>query len=245
MSEPRREHAAEPPAEAVFAIDNIALDLSLAGIGSRALAAGLDYLILGFGMVVIGVIVAVGLAMLGVAGLQPGWVVAAIFVAFFLLHWGYFTVFEIATRGRTPGKMAVGLRAVGRGGGTPSPAAFLLRNVLRDVDILVGLPLMAIDGASRRLGDRLAGTVVVHDRKAAGELVLGRIPPGWGAREVALAESFFRRAGDMAEVRRRRLAGRLLALLERDAPELVPAGLEGEGDAAERALREALAVREQ
>lgn len=236
----------EPSAEAILAIDNIALDLPVAGIGSRALAAGLDYIILGLGMIVVLVSVAIALAALGSGGGWSGWLVAGMVAAFFLLHWGYFAVFEIATRGRTPGKMAVRLRTVGRGGGTPSPLAFVLRNVLRDVDILIGVPLMAADGASRRLGDRLAGTVVVHDRQATRELVLGRIPPGWGAREVALTESFFRRTADLAEVRRRRLAGRLLALVERDAPELLPPGLAAaDAPDPEGELRRALDVHEQ
>ncbi len=242
MTELRRE--AEPTAEAVLAIDNIALDLPVAGVGSRALAAGLDYVLLTLGIAVVFLAAGIALAATGSAGGRPAWWIAGLVVLFFLLHWGYFTVFEIATRGRTPGKMAVGLRAVGRGGGTPSGAAFLLRNVLRDVDILVGLPLMAADSASRRLGDRLAGTVVVHDRPAAHEPVLGRIPAGWGAKEVALAESFFRRAGDMAEVRRRRLAGRLLAWVERDAPELLPPGASAAGGDPEPALRRALEVGE-
>lgn len=224
---------------AVLALDNIALELPLAGLGSRVLAAALDYLVLTFTMVVVILALGFGLA----AADAPGWVVVAVlFLAVFALHWGYFAVFEIGSRGRTLGKLAVGLRVVGREGGTASASALLIRNVLRAVDIVVGVPLMAADPLSRRLGDRLAGTLVLHDRAPEAEVTLGRIPPGWGPREVAVAESYLRRSGEMSPGRSRYLARRLLRLVELHAPEYLE-GLAAEDDPG-LALRRALEVPE-
>jgi uncharacterized RDD family membrane protein YckC len=227
--------------EAVLAIDNIALDLPIAGLGSRALAATIDYALMGLLLMVV-VLVTLGVLVTALQ-LAAGWVVAILLVLVFAVNWGYFAGFEVATRGRTPGKMAVRLRVVGRTGGTPSAGALVVRNLLRDVDLVVGLPMIATDALARRLGDRVAGTLVVHDRPAATEVLLGRVPAGWGAREVALAESYLRRSAELEEERRLAVGRRLLALVARDAPELA-AEVARYGDP-ELALRRALEVREQ
>ena len=76
-------------------------------------------------------------------------------------------------------------------------------------------------------------------------LLLGRVPPGWAPREVAVVESFLARAAELHDAAARdEMARRLLARVERDAPELV-AGLERPAMADPvRALRQALAVAE-
>jgi uncharacterized RDD family membrane protein YckC len=205
------EHRDEP----VLGLDNIALELPLAGLGSRLLAAMVDYSVLALVALVYAVVGGMGMAAL--PGMSTGLKVGLFILGFFLLHWGYFIVFEIATAGRTPGKRAVRLRVVGREGGTPSAMAFVVRNLLRAFDILVGVLLVALDAQGRRLGDRLAGTLVVHERPQGQELSLGRIPPGWGAKEVAVVEAFLARAELGAEPTLR-LGARLIALVERDAP---------------------------
>lgn len=218
-------------------LDNIALELPLAGLGSRLLAALVDYLLLGLVVVVYAV---VGALLLGVMpGLGSGLKLALFLIGFFAIQWGYFAAFEIATGGRTPGKRAVRLRVVGREGGTPSAMAFVIRNVLRAFDVLFGVLLIALDPQARRLGDRLAGTLVVHERPPGAELVLGRLPPGWGAREVAVVEGFLERSELSAE-QTARLGSKLIALVERDAPGFLD-GVAREGDPRE-VLRHALLV---
>lgn len=147
----------------------------------------------------------------------------------FLIDWAYFAGTEIAMRGRTPGKKLVGLRVVTRGGGTASTGALLTRNLLRIVDMIVGVPLMAIDPLSRRLGDRLAGTIVVHDRPAAAEPLLRRIPKGWQAAEVALVESLLRRAADLEPSRADQMAYRVIERLEREEPGFLEGARAGDG----------------
>jgi uncharacterized RDD family membrane protein YckC len=210
----------EPSRETVLGIDNIPLDLPVAGLGSRTLAALIDYLALGVGAALL---VVLAMAVGGAVGGGGGTTLAIVVVGLFLLQWGYFAAFEIAMDGRTPGKAAVGLRTVHRTGGAAGAGALVARNLLRTVDLMVGAPLMALDPLARRLGDHVAGTLVVHIRPGAARPVLGRVPPGWGAREVALAESLLARSADLEGDRADRLARRLLSWIERDAPEMLAA----------------------
>jgi uncharacterized RDD family membrane protein YckC len=145
--------------ESILGLDNIRLELPIAGVGSRTLAGFLDYLAL-FALVILWLIVW-GVFFAGAGG----WAVAVAAAGVFLLEWGYFAVSEIASGGRTLGKRAVKLRVITAEGGTPRPGALLARNLVRSIDLLFGIPLMAIDPMSRRLGDRLAGTLGVHERR--------------------------------------------------------------------------------
>jgi uncharacterized RDD family membrane protein YckC len=225
---------------AILGLDNVPLELPLAGIGSRTLAAALDYLML-FCLIVLWWLT----GMLGLAYLDlgTGWVFTILGFGSFIIQWGYFAILEMVMDGKTPGKHAVGLRVVSYHGGKSSAAAILVRNLIRTVDVLVGLPVMAIDRRARRPGDFVAGTLVVHDRELrAGELHhLGRLPTGWGAREIAVVESFLRRAALMEEERARRLASQLLAWIDRQQPEFLPAAWASAPDPV-RTLREALAA---
>lgn len=212
----------ERPGEAtVLALDNVPLDLPVAGAATRALAALLDYLIIA----VLAVLFLFGtFALSVVARPSGGWVMALILIGLFAIDTGYFAGVELASGGSTFGKWALGLRVVMQHGGRPGAVALLVRNVLRSVDLLVGVPLMAGDPLARRLGDRLAGTLVVRNEALADDVVLARVPRGWGAREVALVESFLRRAPELEPPRAEALARGLLASVERDDPALL-AGL--------------------
>lgn len=229
---------------AIYGLDNVRLELPIAGVGSRTLAATLDHCLLAMLQMVwlFG-----GAALLGIFDLGfGGWGIGLLIAGFFLLQWGYFAGFEIAIDGQTPGKLAVGLRVVSHRGGRTTAAALLVRNFLRSFDYFIGLPLMAVDRHARRLGDLVAGTLVVHDRRTAGdEVELGRHPASWGAREVAVIESFLRRAPAMEPPRAERLASRLLDWIERREPgfwaTIEPPTAEGDRVAA---LRQALEAAE-
>jgi uncharacterized RDD family membrane protein YckC len=223
--------------ESILALDNIRLNLPVAGVGSRCLAGLVD----GFGVLVLLVIWVLLCAVLAL-WVSNGWGLAAGVAGIFLIEWGYFAGMEIATGGRTLGKMAMRLRVVTAEGSAAGASALLVRNLVRDIDYLVGVPLMAIDPLARRLGDRLAGTLVVHDRRRIPATLLGRVPPGWGAREVSIAESFLARAAGLRDAGARDdMARRLLARVERDAPDLV-AGVDRRDPVL--ALRLALAAEE-
>jgi uncharacterized RDD family membrane protein YckC len=227
--------------ESILGLDNIRLDLPVAGLGSRSLAAFIDYL----GMGVLAILWVMLSLLLG--SLLPGWAPVFLLGGLFLIHWGYFAGLEIAMGGRTLGKRALQLRVVTAEGGTPGAGALLIRNLVRTIDLVAGAPLMAIDPLSRRLGDRLGGTLVVHDRPPEIGPVLGRVPPGWGPRELAVVESFLARAGtleDKALVRQ--MAERILGRIRQDAPELLADAdprLDPDADPV-AAIRQALRVEE-
>ncbi|MGH9323181.1 MAG: RDD family protein, partial [Vicinamibacteria bacterium] len=123
--------------ETIFALDNVPLELPIAGAASRSLAAFLDYLLLG----TLAVFWLLGSTLgLGSLGLEGGWLLAIALGGLFLLNWGYFAGCELTLGGRTPGKTAIGARVVNRRGGKASPAAILVRNLVRAVDLFVGVP---------------------------------------------------------------------------------------------------------
>lgn len=227
---------AEIRRESILGLDNIRLDLPLAGIGSRSLAVFLDYLILAF-VGLLWFFLSLALA----STLSSTWAYVFLLAGGFLLNWGYFAGLEIATGGRTVGKMAAGLRVVTGEGGTPGPGSLLIRNLVRIIDMIVGLPLMGFDPLSRRLGDRFAGTLVVHDRPLEAGPVLGRVPPGWGPRELAAVESFLARAESLQDrTLVREMADRILDRIRRDAPDLLAGA--GTPDDPVTAIRQALQV---
>jgi uncharacterized RDD family membrane protein YckC len=151
--------------------EQVALELPIAGIGSRFLALAVDTLVQFF----LYLIIAIALVVLASARvLTPagswGTIGAAIAVLLmFVIYWGYFSLFEIFWHGQTPGKRAAGVRVIKDTGRPADVTAVLLRNFLRVIDFLpamyaTGLICMALNRHSRRLGDFVAGTVVVHDR---------------------------------------------------------------------------------
>jgi uncharacterized RDD family membrane protein YckC len=65
----------------------------------------------------------------------------------FLVRNLYFVYFEIAWRGATPGKRAVGLRVIDRHGGPLSPTAVIARNLTREVEMFLPLGILLTGGA--------------------------------------------------------------------------------------------------
>lgn len=216
-----------PTGAEILGLDNVPLELPLAGVGSRTLAALVDYLLL---LTLLGVWWTGGIVTMGLFDLAQGWFWATLFLGSFVIQWGYFAVLEILMHGQTPGKSVVGLRVVASRGGRASAGALLVRNLIRAVDVAFGLPVMAIDRRSRRLGDMAAGTLVIHERPPGDgeEVAIGRLPAGWGAREVVVVESFLRRADRMEPWRAQKLAEKLLGWIAREKSDFVAAAGEDE-----------------
>ncbi|MCP4900702.1 MAG: RDD family protein [bacterium] len=207
---------ARPDAE-VLGIDNVPLELPIAGLGNRVLAAFLDYFLLTI------VVALLSVALFAVAAvLELGvWALVAWLVLSFLLTWGLFAGVEISMDGQTPGKRVLELRVVSEYGSAATMSSLVVRNLLRIVDMWVGIVFMAADPKARRLGDRLAGTVVVHERKPSTRLILGRTPASWGTREVAVVEGYVDRADLLEPDRARLLANRILLWVARDEPTML------------------------
>jgi uncharacterized RDD family membrane protein YckC len=98
------------------------------------------------------------------------WLLAALGMFFFLLYWGYFALFEAFWNGQTPGKRLVKIRVIKDSGRQITLFEALARNLIRVIDMippslyLVGLITMLCNRQQKRLGDFVAGTIVVHER---------------------------------------------------------------------------------
>jgi uncharacterized RDD family membrane protein YckC len=151
----------------------------IAGPSRRALAWLLDWLIRAAVIAVLATVAAIGGLAIGDAlgGASAGFILFILF----LVEWGYYTLWEIAWNGRTPGKRALDLRVVTIHGHPLRVGDSFLRNLVRAADFLpwgyaLGLVAMARDGRFRRLGDMVAGTmVIVEERRAVASTI--RIDP--------------------------------------------------------------------
>jgi len=141
--------------------EGVAIEMVLAGLGSRFLARLLDS--------VIQLLIIIALAVvLGVTG-SSGIGIAFFVIMVFLVVFAYDVVLETLNNGRTVGKMAAGIRVVGLMG---EPVRFVtssVRNIARIADFLpvfylVGTISIVATQHDQRLGDLAGGTVVVRDR---------------------------------------------------------------------------------
>jgi RDD family protein len=101
-------------------------------------------------------------------------VVALLLLLYFAVQFGYFAFFEAIWNGQTPGKRRMHLRVIKDSGRPITTFDALGRNLLRIVDSLPGIYAVAIVSAllsqkNKRLGDYVAGTVVVHERPLVGQ----------------------------------------------------------------------------
>lgn len=151
--------------------ERVAVELPVAGLGSRAMAWLVDAII----MWVVALVAYFTLTFFvadpvnAVLDLALGLRVGAI-VSVLLILWAYWTIFELRWNGQTPGKRLLRIRVVKRDGSPVTPFASAVRNLMRLVDFLpscypVGTAVMLIDSKHRRLGDLLAGTLLVRDEQ--------------------------------------------------------------------------------
>ncbi len=188
--------------------ENIEVEYTLAALGSRTVAAGIDILIQ---LVLIGLILIIVLVM----GLTPAelydeyksWAVAISLLLVFLINYGYFIIFEMIMNGKTPGKKVFGLRTIRSNG---QPIAFkhsVIRNLFRViVDIYgVGIILIFFTKLNKRLGDYLASTIVVAEEKRESiyniSLEGGRTNYKYSLthEEYQLLKDYFRRKDNLGE----------------------------------------------
>ena len=156
-------------AHSIVTPEAVAVRVDIAELGSRVGAAVIDVLILGAVLLAIQVLVGVA-GILGLLGLAGG-LGAAFYVGFLLLLvFGYHPFFEEIWNGLTPGKRAFGLRVIETDGQPVGLGPVLLRNFFRPIDIAVvaiGLFLILFTRRRQRLGDLVAGTIVVRQPKMA------------------------------------------------------------------------------
>jgi uncharacterized RDD family membrane protein YckC len=161
----------------VITPEQVAITYRLAGIATRFAAVLVDTLAQGVMVIaLVGLLLWLFPAVAGSADVvetSSRWIIALLVMGGFAVLWGYFIFFETVWSGRTPGKKLAGIRVVRDSGHPIDFRAAFLRNVCRYVDFLpaaygVGATVMFFSRDSKRLGDYVAGTVVVVD--AAGKL---------------------------------------------------------------------------
>jgi uncharacterized RDD family membrane protein YckC len=138
--------------------EGVDLQLRLAGLPVRAAAWMIDVLIRS--ILYVPVFIVLG-ALAGDASL------GFILIALFLIEWFYPVAFELLADGATPGKKRFGLRVIHDDGTPVSGSGSLIRNLLRTVDFMpymygLGMMTMLFNRDFKRLGDLVAGTVVVY-----------------------------------------------------------------------------------
>lgn len=142
----------------------VALDLPPAGLGSRMVSGLIDVVVTA--ALLFAVIVFLSIASLGTdAALQWVAYVGTLIVVFLV----YPTVLEALTRGRSLGKLTMGLRTVRDDGGPISAQHAFVRSLIGFVEIytLTGVPAFfsaLLSERGKRLGDYAAGTYVVRER---------------------------------------------------------------------------------
>ena len=206
--------------------EQVVFSYSIAGVGSRAAAAIIDYLLC-FAPGALLAIFLMPLLSRGPDG-QPRselgmWLMAFLILAQFATLWGYYVFFEGVFDGQTPGKRYMRLRVVQDGGYSVSFAASAVRNLARIIDMqpfffyIVGIASIAISRSGKRLGDIAAGTLVVEERTAhllatspASAATDGAAPMAeLSEDEYALLERFIARRHTVDAARLRLLADRL------------------------------------
>jgi len=190
----------------------VVLDLPVASFPGRLLALTVDLAV----QLPLFVVIAVGISAL--AGVVNGDYLAAVWVgAYLLVMVGYPTIFETLSRGKTLGKMALGLRVVGDDGSPERFRQALVRSLAGLLEIYSLAPVALITSIvsvkGKRLGDLFAGTYVLQERmpaRAALPPLFAVVPPpltGW-AQSLQLsalsdqtadaASSYLRRFAELA-----------------------------------------------
>ena len=177
--------SADPAAEVagdVVTGEAVVLGLQAASFASRTLAAALDAVLC---LVLYGLLLWGSLTLL--SDTDDAAVTAITLAETVLCFVGIPIVVETSTRGRSLGKLVMGLRTVRDDGGPVRFRHALVRAVLGAFELwsLLGSPAIIsalVTRRGKRLGDLLAGTYVVRERTAARHVPLPPMPPelaGW------------------------------------------------------------------
>jgi len=152
--------------------EGVELTLRVAGPAARSLAWLIDQTIRAVGYAIAGI----GLAFLGDLGM------GIFLVLLFVAEWFYPVFFEVYRHGSTPGKALLRLTVVHDDGTPIGWTPSIVRNLLRFADFLpfaylLGLVAMVVNRDFKRLGDMVAGTVVVYrDRPVAPAQLTPAVP---------------------------------------------------------------------
>jgi uncharacterized RDD family membrane protein YckC len=168
----------------------VALELRLAQLPSRTVAAALDFAVMGLAYALLLIV-----TLQVMAPSDPAATTAAVYLMLVAVFLGYPLVLETVLRGRTLGKLAMGLRVVRADAGPITFRQALVRAVTglvleRPGVLLLGsgpalaFLVMLFSGSGKRIGDMAAGTVVIQERIGTQPYFATYLPPplvGWVA----------------------------------------------------------------
>lgn len=234
--------------------EQIAFSYAVAGIGSRGAAGAIDAAICVVTLIVLFLVTmfAVGFTR-GAAGVRGrvstsgsgGWLLAAYMLVQFVVIWGYYVLFEGIWDGQTPGKRVMKLRVVRDGGFSVSFAASAVRNLIRVIDAMpiplyvVGIVAAMLSKSRKRLGDLVAGTIVIKEGHSeagwtqpeatarAGEHAIVALTTKLNDDEYALLDLYASRRGGLDQSSRQAIASQLASRFARDLS--VPPGASDSG----------------
>jgi len=222
--------------------ERVPLHFALASIGNRFLACAIDHAlqVIAIIVMVIAFTLIANYSSLGDRVLSlPKWIQAILIVIVFLIVSSYFAFFEWLWNGQTPGKRWLKIRVIREDGRPITFWEAAVRNLLRIFDMQptliipfysVGLISVFVSLSDQRIGDMVAGTVVVREREAeapafaqvfaspVSDPALRRSfkPVDFAAdlnelteSEIQVVETFLRRRWDLADMARQWMAWRV------------------------------------
>ncbi|HEV8136651.1 MAG TPA: RDD family protein [Pyrinomonadaceae bacterium] len=219
--------------------ERVPLHFGLASIGNRFIACAIDHAIQTFALVLIflGFLLLADTTNVESAfSTAPKWVYAVMIIVLFLILTGYFAFFEWLWSGQTPGKRWLKLRVIREDGRPITFWEASVRNLIRSFDMMpapfysIGLISVFSTTRDQRVGDMVAGTVVVREREAeapafakvfaspVSDPALRRSfkPVNFTGdlnslteSEIQVVETFLRRRWDLADVPRQWMAWRV------------------------------------
>lgn len=223
--------------------ESVAVGYDVAGVGTRFLAALIDTALQTLILIAFAVVTLVtGTTLHGASAY------AIVAIGIFIINavlLGYYIFFELIWNGQSPGKRAMRLRVIQTSGYPVTPFAVLIRNVLRLIDFLpalygFGVITMIANSRARRLGDLMAGTLVIKEGRDVNLSSLSapsptmHVPPYAsspdpeaaallaGARidlltreDEALIRDFLHRRASLTSRRRAELAGQIAEVVHR------------------------------
>ena len=213
--------------------ENLEVSYELAGAGTRASAYIVDFLLMTLLLSLFQNLFAAILVPLPEE--LHGYVAALLGLIAFVYFNAYFIVFELLWAGQSPGKRIVGIRVIKSGGFALRFSDTLIRNLLRAVDFIplfygVGFASLLLTRQCQRIGDLVAGTLVVYQEKSVPDSSfaspvtsdtsvpfpigkLGNIPID----VMETCDEFLRTKDQLAPKYRQQIAADLLELVERTA----------------------------
>ncbi|AST91530.1 RDD family protein [Sutcliffiella cohnii] len=147
----------------------VSVQFSLAGLGSRAAAFLIDQAIITITYLLLFLLFYFIDESISIFADGSSILFAVIIISIFVIQWGYFFVLEFFYGGRTIGKKLIGIRVIQENGHSLTLLSSIIRNLLRIIDALptsyfIGMIMVFFHSKHKRVGDIVAGTIVVHER---------------------------------------------------------------------------------